>query len=349
LAVKIRQENPDQTTVILPTIYFGCKRLSLLLACLIALFGCSDQDSPTATYKIADQSLLSAAYSRDATKYFVGALHHGGSLWKTSAGQISTSERLYDWNHNPKDYSAIRVAAFSANGQYVATTEGNSMALWSTETGESQRYWQSPTRIIDLDISSTGEYALLALDNQSAVLFNLMRGGIVGTLRHDETISSVSINDEATLALTGANDGIAWIWSLEDGNPLFELSHKFPVNFVALSPSGDWAITAAYQGGVYVWSTKTGKKLVELFRVNPGITALEFSDTEDQILIGTARESILLAQRASGETIKRWKIPNNGPWHKAAVVAVSFGDQKSSLQQYHAIGSTGFAYTLPDS
>lgn len=223
------------------------------------------------------------------------------------------------------------------------------MAVWSTETGESQRFWQSPSRIIDLEISSTAEYALLALDNQSAVLFNLLRGGVVGTLQHEETISSVSINDEATLALTGANDGIARIWSLENGKPLFELTHNLPVNFVALSPSGDWAITAAYQGGVYVWSTKTGNKSVELFRVNPGITALEFNSTEDQLLIGTARERMLLVLRASGEITKRWQIPNDGPWHKAAVIAVSFGDQKSSLERYHAISSTGFAYTLSGS
>ncbi len=321
-------------------------RSALAIVCLLALYGCSDQERPIGDYRIASHSLLSAAYSRNSDQYFIGAFNHGGSLWKTSYGDVSASERLYDWNHCAEEFSAIRVAAFSGNGQFVATTEGSSMALWSTETGESQRYWQSPSRIIDLDISKAGEYALLALDNQSAVLFNLLRGGVVGSLKHEETISSVSIDDDATLALTGANDGVAIIWSLEDGKAKFELPHMSPVNFVALAPSGNWAVTATYQGGVFIWNARTGKQVVKLFRINPGITSLSFSKEEDQLLIGTARESIQLVTRDTGERIRRWKIPNNGPWHKAAVIAVSFGDEGVGQQIYHAISSTGVAYML---
>jgi len=327
--------------------YWWTNFVRLNLLWLLSLYGCSPNDAPVASYKIASHSLLSAAYSRDATQYFVGTINHGGSLWKAPGREISRSERLFDWNHTSDEFSAIRVAVFSADGRFVATTEGSGMVVWSTETGQSDRYWQSPSRIIDLDISSGGEYALLALDDQSAVLFNLMRGGIVGKLQHQETISGVAINDEATLAITGANDGVAKIWSLEDGEPQFELNHKTPVNYVALSPSGAFAVTAAYQGPVSVWDTKTGNQIVRLYRVNPGITSLRFSEDENLLLIGTARESIHLMARSSGEMLKHWKIPNDGPWHKAAVIAVSFGaGAEAGQNDYHAISSSGFAYTL---
>ena len=285
-------------------------------------------------FRQANKGFLSAAFSSDGSFEFISSFNHGGSLWQTVDG-----ERLYDWNHKSNSYSAIRAAVFSEDNKFVATAEDDTVVLWNVSNGESIRYWHSPTRILSIDIAK--QYVLLGQDDDTARLINIVAGGIVRELNHEGAVSSVSLSVDAEYALTGSHDGSARYWSLATGEELYRKQYDQPIDFVLLSNDGRLALSAAYQGKVSIWSTADGKEILSLYRRNPGITSARFKANLTELLVGTSRETIILWDLATGREKEKWRVPNDGPWHKAAILSVSFNESQLG---FLAAASNGFSY-----
>lgn len=284
----------------------------------------------------ANQGMISAAFSPDGQLEFIGSFNHGGSLWRTR-----DEERLYNWNHSADRYSAMRNAVFSDDNKFVATTEGNTMVLWDTTSGEAIRYWETPSRILSIDMAR--QYVLLGQENNFAVLFDTVQGGIIGTLQHDAPVTSVSMDNDAMFAATGSLDGSVRYWSLDTGAELERWTQQQPIELVVLSGSGKIMFTAAYQGAVSLWSLSTSEETRRLYDKNPGITSARFDSKEERLLLGTSRERIILWELAAGQATINWKVPNDGPWHKAAILSVSFSNEPGN---YLAAASNGYTYHL---
>jgi len=59
--------------------------------------------------------------------------------------------------------------------------------------------------------------------------------------------------------------------------------------------------------------------------------------------LGTSRETIILWDLVEGSTSKTWHVANDGPWHKAAIIAVGFIE---GSDRYLAAASNGISYEL---
>ncbi|MCB1647532.1 MAG: hypothetical protein KDI36_18865 [Pseudomonadales bacterium] len=299
------------------------------------LSACEPALEPADHFRVASQGLISADLSPNGLKLAIGSFNHGGSLWS-----IQDQSRDFNWNQPGEDYSAFRLIRFSGDGQQVASAD--KLALWDAKSGQSLRYWQAPHRILDLAISANGTFALLALENNRAVMFNLSRGGIIGYLDHKASVSQVAIDRDATLAVTGTVDGDLTFWSLENGTITYQQNFPRPVSFLALSPDGKLCVAGFYQGEVLLWNLKTHRPLTTLYTQSPGLASAAFNAAGTRLLMGTAREYVELWSLSPAERQARWKIPGDGPWHRAAAVAVGFtGDGR-----YLAAASDGMLYTL---
>ena len=324
---------------------------------LMAIAGCSQPAAPTAQIQLANHGLLSAALSPDGKRLFTGSFQHGGALWDSHA-----KGRLFDWNHNSDGYSAYHAADFSEDGQFLAATDGTAVAIWDTKSGESrlflespaqslaiqnsqaiwqtsdgqaEAYWRRPARILDLALSK--QYLLIGLENQVALLIDITQQTVIGALPHDDVITDLGMDDFARVAVTGTRDGTVTLWSLEDGSVIQQQTFSSPVSFTAISPDGTQFIAAAARGPVIL--DKSGSTR-EIFTGNPGVIAADFSD-DNKISLGTSREQVWIINADSGEVAGRWRVPNKGPWHKAAIMALS---RESEMIQ--AIASDGYAYQL---
>jgi WD40 repeat protein len=262
---------------------------------------------------------------------------------------MSDHERLFNWNYNIEEPSAIRSAVFSEDGQFFATSEDHTIALWKVSNGQSVRFWNNPSRTTSLDMAK--QYVLIGQDNNTALVFDIINGEVIGSLQHSAVVSSVSMDDKAKFALTGSHDGVARYWSLDNGAEIHAWAHQTQVEFVRLSQDGKYALTAAYQGPVSIWNTQTGENISVLFTKNPGIISARFDVNSNQLLLGTSREKVILWDIAEQSEKTRWKIPYEGPWHRAAIVALSFvkdkvADNNQSKQQYRVIASDGMSYVF---
>jgi len=309
-------------------------KIQCFIIFLYLLTACTETVPTEQAFQLANRGIISASITEDGKFAFVGSFGEGGSLWR-----MKDHERLFTWNHSKEETTSIRASAFSEDGQFVVTSADRDMALWDASSGQTIRFWRSPSKITSIDIAR--HYVLIGQANNNALVFDTIRGGIIGSLQHANIVSSVSLDDIAKFALTGSHDGSARYWSLDNGAEIYNWSHSTPIEFVQLSQDGKFALTVAYQGPVSLWDTRNGELVKALYTKNPGVISARFGT--DRLLLGTSREKVILWDLLILEESQRWKIPNAGPWHKAAVISVAFGQGVSG---YQIIASDGISYKL---
>lgn len=325
----------------------------LLLSILGAtLSGCSPNADPSASTEVASKGAQGAALSPTGEWAVIGAIHQGGSLWRTRDG-----ERLFNWNHRKGEKSTILAADFSPDGTWAITADLHTLVLWNVATGQPLRFWTSPGEVLSVALSNTtnnGIYALLGLSDHSAVIFNVDKGRISRTFSHAGRVRSVDISDDLQFALTGSEDYTAVLWDVKTGKALHRIQHNDDVQMVTLSANGQRAFSAGKYDKALVWRTDNGNVVgelpvsAELMRRGLRFTSARFNKTGNKLLTGRPDQIVQLWDINSDGSIvlnKRWKLPKRDAWKptNAAVLAVSFDKTGGT---YHAIASNGFVHTL---
>lgn len=318
--------------------------LAIALTC--ALSACNPPGDPQQSWEMAAKGVYSAALSANGERSIVGSIHHGGSLWATSKG-----ERLYNWNHQSATQSNIIASGFSPEGDFALTADHQTMVLWNAVSGEAVTFWTAPNEVMSVALTRNGTMALLGLEDYSAVLFDVKRGGIKRTFYHDDRVRSVALSSDDRLAITGSEDYTARLWDLEQGRQLFNWRHEGEVVTVAISPKGDKALTVAKYDRAALWDTQSGEELGQLplqkaaLKRGQSFTSAVFSANGNLLLTGNAQRLVQLWDTATLTEQASWEVPKREAFRptSAAIVAVSFSDRDN---RYYAIGSDGFSHLL---
>ncbi len=317
-----------------------------LLALTLFISGCDSGSSPDKSWETAVKGSYSASLSRDGKLSIIGSITHGGSLWQTNQG-----ERKFNWNHQQGQYSNIIASGFSPKGLFALTADHQTMVLWDTTSGQAVTFWTAPNEIMSIDLSANGNYALLGLEDYSAVLFDVKRGGIQRTFYHEDRVRSVALSDDGTLAISGSEDQTATLWDVNNGKALFNWAHDDEVVTVAISPTGDKALSVAKYDKAVIWDTQTGKAIGELplrptaVKRGQTFTSAAFSANSQLLLTGNSDRLVQLWDTRKLKELARWTVPKRDPWKptSAAITAVSFSNKP---KQYYAIASNGFSHRL---
>ncbi|MEZ5546892.1 MAG: hypothetical protein R3E74_03845 [Pseudomonadales bacterium] len=325
---------------------FSLPRYSVLFVVCILLVGCDQSSPPRKSWENAAQGLYAATLSNQGNYAIVGSINHGASLWDMPRG-----ERLYDWNHAKGEYTAIVAAAISPENNYAATASQRTIVLWEIGTGKPVWFWTAPGNILSMALTPNGDYALLGLDNHTAVIFDIKNGGVKRIFHHNGKVRSVALSQDAKVALTGSDDRTAKLWNLETGAELQSWAHENQLITTALSPSGKYAFTAAQADKAIIWNTQNGQSVKEMpIKKGPYIagstyTAARFSADEKQLLTGTNSQLVQLWNIDSNLEAKHWKVTKKDKWKptSASLLAVSFSNRQGL---YYAIASNGLSYEL---
>lgn len=317
-----------------------------LAVLLGTIAGCDAGSAADKSWEVAVKGTYSASLSDDGRLATIGSIMHGGSLWQTERG-----ERRFNWNHREGEYSNIIASGFSPDGRFALTADHQTMVLWSTESGKPLTFWTAPNEVHSLDLSASGNYALLGLGDFSVVLFDVKRGGIERSFYHENRVRSVALSDDGRLAVSGSDDQTAKLWDLQAGKALFTWQHDAEVLTVAISPRGGRALTVAKYDKAVVWDTATGKPVGELplsstaIKRGQAFVSAAFSADGRQLLTGNSDRLVQLWSVADMSLVAQWTVPKRDAWKPtgAAVVAVSFSVQD---KQYFAVASNGFLHRL---
>ena len=329
LLIKALQRN------ILSALFFG----ALLSACDSGM-------APTKSWENASVGSYSAAISSDASKAIIGSINHGGSLWT-----LRNNERLFDWNHKQGEYSNIIASGFSPEGNFALTADHQTMVLWNTRDGKALTFWTAPNEVMSVDLTPNGDYALLGLEDYSAVLFDVKRGGIQRTFYHDDRVLAVDLSADGNLAISGSEDETAKLWDVNSGKALHTWQHSDEVVTVAISDKGDKAFSVAKYDRAVLWNTRTGKAIGELplrpsaVKRGQAFTSARFSADGRYLLTGDTDRNVQLWDTRKLTLIAHWTVPKRDPWKPtgSAIEAVAFS-RTSGI--YYAVASNGFSHQL---
>lgn len=310
---------------------------SILVSSLL-LLACESGKQPQRFNELTSQGAHSLCLSENASHAFAGSIHHGGSFWR-----LQPFDRLYNWNHQAGKNSSIVSCDFSPEGNFVATTDNRGIALWQTQTGEAVWLWNAPGDIHDINLNNNGQYALLAMADYTATLFDIQNGGIKRTFRHDGVVHDVSMDKGSTLAASASDDSSARIWSLETGKELHRLEHSNQVRSAQLSPDGSLVFTSALGDPGRLWDTRNGKVVGE-FPINGGFfNSVRFSKDGSQLLTGSSAGKIQLWTTRGAKLKQTWQAIPRNKWvsNNVLIEDVAFGKKG-----YVASGSNGRIFYL---
>jgi WD40 repeat protein len=312
--------------------------LSSLFCSSLLLTACDTGKKPQRFDELTSQGAYSLCLNNDASYAFTGSIHHGGSLWR-----LQPLDRIYNWNHQAGKNSSIVSCDFSPEGNFVATTDNRTIALWNTETGEAIWLWNAPGDIHDISLSNNGQYALLAMADYTATLFDIKNGGIKRTLRHEGVVYNVSMDQQGKLAASASDDSTARIWDLNNAKQLHLLKHNNQVRSAEISPDGHFVFTSAVGDPGRLWSIKTGTVINE-FPINSGFySSARFSKDGSELLTGTSAGKIQLWKSQTAKLKQTWQAIPRNKWVSNNVL---IEDVAFAKQGYVASGSNGRVFYL---
>ncbi len=312
--------------------------VSSIICSSVLLTACDSSKKPESFDDLTSQGAYSLCINHNASYAFAGSIHHGGSLWR-----LQPLDRLYNWNHQTEKNSNIVSCDFSPEGDFVATTDNRSIALWETKTGEAIWLWTAPGDIHDISLNANGQYALLAMADYTATLFDIKNGGIKRILRHDGIVSDVSIDQQGKLAASASDDLTARIWDLSNGQELQRLEHNNQVRRAEISPDGRFVFTSALGDPGRLWNSDTGEVIKE-FPIKSGFySSVRFSENGSMLLTGTSSGKIQLWQSESAVLKKTWQAIPRNEWISSAVL---IEDVAFAKEGYVASGSNGRIFRL---
>ena len=303
--------------------------LLLLTACLPA--------KPEQKLQVAANGAYSAAIELQGRSLVVGSFQHGGSFW-----DLNKNARLFNWNHKAGFITEILYTDISADGRFALTANYYNLVLWNTTSGEPVWFWSAPARIEAADLSADGRFAVLGLDNNKAVLFDIQNGGVLREFNHESPVSSVSINIASGLLLSGAEDGSAKLWNLRNAELIREFKFRNQVSLVKLSGSGNLALIVPSSEKAELWNLATRQKVAALNTAKFRLYSARFVG-DSRLLTGTTHRNIFEFDTATGKKVKTWQIGTEGKESFKSAIVLDLGWKGSQLL---AIGSNGYLYAF---
>lgn len=314
------------------------------LSVFVLVGGCSPSNTPSSSFSHATQGIYSAHLSNSGDALIIGSVNHGGSLWRTH-----DNERLFNWNHKSGDFSQITRLAFSEDQKYAVTAEPQSIVRWNTQSGEGDALWTTFSEILDIDVFRGGRWAIIGLEDHTAVLFDLENGGVREIYNHDDQVNSVTVNGDKNWFATGSNDKTAKLWSIASAEPIKIFKHNESVQIVELSTDGSQLFTMAQYDSATIWDTETGEPVWKLplgkFSTRRGslLRSARFSKDGQFLLTGNADRKVQLWDLNQKQLLKEWIAPKRKRLDPqgSAVLALAFKDNGFS-----AVTSDGVRHEL---
>ncbi len=202
--------------------------------------------------------LAQVALSKDGS-HLVAFNHQTAQIWDLITGTPGTTV-----SHS----ETVKGAAFSAQGNAVATWGGTTVKVWDPATGrEFFPPLKNPVPLTHIEFSPDGSrFVTCGADpgftKCSAQIRFTATGQPVGPpLNHADGVLWASFSHDGKRIATSGEDNMAILWDAATSRQLQVFKHGGQVRTIMFSPDDRWIVTACTDGAARVWNAETGDPL----------------------------------------------------------------------------------------
>jgi len=266
---------------------------------------------PTSRFTHEEKAEL-AAFSRDG-KYLVTVRRHPES---TQLWGVSTGKRIASLPHD-----GANSAAFSPDGELVATGSHQSVKVWKTGDGNPAAPALKVERPVrSMAISPDGRFLAAGFDSGPTVMIwdlsdgHLARTVAVGEEHLSGGVDAVILSPDGKYLVASRRE-YASVWALETGKMVGEPAKHNAMQSadktLAVSSKGKFLVTAPFgREKVVVSDMATGQAIFNL-PITEMVSALVFSDDERYLAVATQDKIATVWQLEDGKMIAR--MAHDGP------------------------------------
>jgi WD40 repeat protein/DNA-binding SARP family transcriptional activator len=220
--------------------------------------------------------------------------------WSPAGSQLAASNfysgttfiwDTYSWNllgtrQSPEADFAL---AYSPDGQKIATSSTNGIAVWDAITGSEVFTYTTDRTPLALAFSPDGEHLAAGLTSGDILLFTLTEAGgekdQLGFAGGDSIVWTLAFSPDGTLLAVGDAAGKIRVWEVASRNRRLELqTFADPVKRVAFSPDGSRLVASIDKGITYFYVLP----LDELIEITRARLILPMTEEECREYLNTA-------------------------------------------------------------
>ena len=200
---------------------------------------------------------------------------------------LETGDSLNAFGSNP---DSLRAAAFSPDGQIVATREGEALYLWSL-MGESLAVVQHSGYILQAIFSADSKTILTASRDSTARLTSI-NGDTLAVIRHSSSMDAAIFSPDGQYILTGASgcgqkdcDGSVRLSTIK-GDSLASFDYPSYLLEMKFTPDGNTIVISWKDQTLHSWDPLSGKVLEHKREAVDNRLGMQFSPDGKKTLLG---------------------------------------------------------------
>ncbi|RYP43315.1 hypothetical protein DL768_009981 [Monosporascus sp. mg162] len=242
---------------------YWLEALSLLKSISEGTLSMTKLDALLQTLEDHSKSVLSIAWSHDASRLASGSADNTVKIWDPATGKcVSTLNGHNSWVHSVAwSHDASRLASGSAD---------DTVKIWDPATGECVSTLNGHSSLV-LSVGWSHDASRLASGSadKTVKIWDPATGECVSTLNgHNSLVLSVAWSHDASRLASGSNDDTVKIWDPATGECVSTLNgHSGWVHSVAWSHDASRLASGSDDKTVKIWNPATGQKDVAVLRV----------------------------------------------------------------------------------
>jgi WD40 repeat protein len=199
--------------------------------------------------------------------------------------------------------SSVLSIAISPDGNTVASTNNDTIQLWSLTTGQAiATLFGHENRVNAIAINPNGKILASGSDDNKVKLWNLDNGQEIRTLRgHRGAITTLAMSPDGQILASGSDDKTIKLWNLTTREEIRTLGgYTTGVRTIAFSPDGKILAAGSFET-IKLWNLETGREIGS-FAGHGEITTIAFSPDGKYLACGS-NHSIKMWNLQTGEQI----------------------------------------------